>query len=82
MRFLTSISDAIVDRSPEELIGALLLSSVVAVGVASIYALRRRKSSPPLAFVAGLALAASVLCMAVGAGTSTTRTATGIPDRR
>ena len=37
MRFLESISDAILNRSPEELIGALLIAAAVAIVVAGLY---------------------------------------------
>ena len=46
MRFLESISDAILNRSPEELIGALLIAGAVAIVMAGLYAIGRRKSSP------------------------------------
>jgi hypothetical protein len=68
MRFLQSISDAILNRSPDELIGALLIAAVVAMVVAGLYALGRRKSSPSPTFVGGLCLAAGASCMALAAG--------------
>ncbi|MDR3632507.1 MAG: hypothetical protein P4L84_01655 [Isosphaeraceae bacterium] len=68
MRFLESMSDAILNRSPEELIGALLIVAVTAIVMAGLYALGRTKWSPSPTFVGGLALAAGALCMAVGAG--------------
>jgi hypothetical protein len=68
MRFLESISDAILNRSPEELIGALLIAAAVAIVAAGLYALCRRKSSPSPTFMGGLGLAAGASCMALAAG--------------
>ena len=68
MRFLVSLSDAILDRSPEELIGAMLIAAAVAVIVAGLYTLARKKSSPSPTFVGGLGLAAGASCMALSAG--------------
>jgi hypothetical protein len=68
MRFLESISDAILNRSPEELIGAMLIAAAVAIVVAGLYSLGGRKSSPSSAFVGGLGFAAGASCMALAAG--------------
>ncbi len=68
MKFLESTYDAILNRSPEELVGALFTASAVAIVVAGVYALSRRKSSPSPSLVGGLSLAAGALCMAVAAG--------------
>jgi hypothetical protein len=68
MRFLESLSDAMLNRSPEELIGALLIAGAVASVVAGLYALGRRKSSPSPSFVGGLSLAARASSMALAAG--------------
>ena len=46
MRFLNSIADAIVDRSPEELIGALLIAAAVAIVTAGFYSLGLRNAPP------------------------------------
>jgi len=68
MKYLESTITAILNRSPEELIGALLLAAAVAIVMAGFYALARRKSSPSPTVVGGLALAAGVACMALAAG--------------
>jgi len=68
MRFLESTSDAILNRSPQELIGALLIAAAVAIVVAGLYALGLRKSSPSPSFVGGLGLTAGAVCMALAAG--------------
>ena len=68
MRFLKSLFDAIVERSPEELIGALLIATAIAIVMAGLYALGRRKSSPSPSFVGGLLLFTGSLCMALTAG--------------
>lgn len=68
MRFLESISDAVLGRSPEELIGALLIAAGVAVVVACMYVLGRRKASPSPTYVGGLGFAAGFSCMVLAAG--------------
>jgi hypothetical protein len=68
MRFSGSISDAILNRSSEELIGALLIAASVAIVTAGVYALRRKKAPPSATFVGGLVLASGVSCMALVAG--------------
>ena len=68
MGFLDAIVDAILERSPAELIGALLIAAAVSVVSAGVYALCRRKSSPSPTFVCGLALAVGASCMALAAG--------------
>ena len=44
MKFLDSIADAVLDRSPDELVGALLAAAVVAMAAAGLYALGWRKA--------------------------------------
>jgi hypothetical protein len=68
MKYLTSIADAVVDRSPETLIGALLVATAIALVMAGLYALRRRKAPCSPTFVGLLAFASGVSCMALGAG--------------
>lgn len=68
MRFLESLSDALLERSPEELIGALLIAALIAIAMAGIYALGRRNSIASPSFVGGLVLCANALCMALAAG--------------
>ena len=68
MRFLNSVFGALVDRSSDELIGALLVATVVAGVMAGLYALGRRRASNPAVFVGGLVLASEVFCMALTTG--------------
>ena len=68
MRFLISVANAVLDRSPEELIGALLVAAAIAGVMAGIYALGRRKSNPDPSFVGVLNLAAGAACMVLTAG--------------
>ena len=68
MRFLESLSDALLERSPEELIAALLIAALIAIAMAGIYALGRRNSIASPSFVGGLVLCANALCMALAAG--------------
>jgi hypothetical protein len=68
MRFLESISNAILKRSADELIATLLIAAAIACVMAGFYALRRRKLSPSPAFVGGLALGAGLVGMTLVAG--------------
>ena len=68
MRFLKSIADAVLGRTPEELIAAILLDVAIAAVVAGIYALGRRKSSPSTSFVGNLAFGAVASGMLLVAG--------------
>ncbi len=69
MGFLQCMSDAVMDRSPEQLIEALLAATAIAFLVASIYAVGSRKARPTPSFVGMLSLcgcAASMLVTASG----------------
>jgi hypothetical protein len=68
MRFLVSVSTAVVNRSPEELFGGLLVASAVAVLMVGLFVLARRKGLPSATFVGTLLLSAGVLCMIFVAG--------------
>jgi hypothetical protein len=68
MRFLESVFGALVDRSSDELIGALLIAAVVAGVMAGVYALGLRRASNTPVFVGGLVLASEVLCMTLTIG--------------
>jgi hypothetical protein len=68
MRFLESVFGALADRSSDELIGALLVATVLAGAMAGLYALGRRRASNPTVFVGGLVLASAVFCMALTTG--------------
>jgi hypothetical protein len=68
MRFLEAVSGAVVDRPIDELIGALLVATVVAIVMTGLYALGRRRVSNPPVLVGGLVLASGVLCMTLTAG--------------
>lgn len=68
MKFLESIPDAVLERSPEELIGAMIMATAIAAVMAALYAFNRRKATPSPTFVGGLALAASLACMAIVIG--------------
>jgi hypothetical protein len=68
MSFAAAVLDAILDRSPGELIGALLIASAIgglAMGLDAI--VRRRRPAPPI-FVGALALVVSLSSMALTAG--------------
>lgn len=68
MQFLECCSDAIVNRTVDELIGAMFLAVAVALVMAGAYALHRRKSPPTPTFVGTLALVSGLLGMAVAVG--------------
>lgn len=68
MKYLSAISDAVLDRSANELIGAVLLAVVVALIIAGLHALFRRKVSEPSTLVGGLTIVANIVCMVVAVG--------------
>lgn len=68
MIFLSSIVNAIVDRTPAELIGALLVSGAVAAVVAALHVRGRRKEPLSPTFIGGITLGAGLACMALTAG--------------
>jgi hypothetical protein len=66
--FLSSIYDALVDRSPQELIGAILIALTISMATAGLFILLRRKVSDSLTLLTGLTLLASTTSMALAAG--------------
>jgi hypothetical protein len=68
MGFLGSVADGVLDRSAEELIGAIFVAAAVALVMAGLYWLGRRKAMESPSFVGALAFAAGVACMAVVLG--------------
>jgi hypothetical protein len=66
--FLKSLVDALIDRSPRELIGACCVATAMAMIAAGIYALLRRKSAENPSVVGVMTLVASVVSMAVTVG--------------
>ncbi|WP_422928191.1 hypothetical protein [Singulisphaera sp. PoT] len=68
MHYLESVADALVDRTADELIGALMIATMVAIVMGGIFALGKRKSIQSPSFVIGLALFAGLACMALTAG--------------
>jgi hypothetical protein len=68
MELLQFVGNAVIDRSPEELIGAILGVFVVAILMAGAYALGARKAPRTPTFVGGLVLVTGITSLAVGAG--------------
>jgi hypothetical protein len=68
MTFLESVANALVDRSPEQLFGAVMVAAAVAVVMVCVFALLRRSVPPSATLVGGLVLAAGVICMTVTVG--------------
>jgi hypothetical protein len=62
---ITSIVDVVVDRSPEELIGCVLTALVLALGLAGLFLLLRRKASDPSTLIICLALGSNLVAMTV-----------------
>jgi hypothetical protein len=57
--------DAIVDRSPKELIGAVLISLALSLALTGLYTVRRRKTSDRFALMVVLSLGTNVVAMLV-----------------
>jgi len=68
MKYFSAISDAVLDRSANELIGAVLLAVVVALIIAGLHALCWRKVSEQATLVGGLTIFANIVCMVVAVG--------------
>jgi hypothetical protein len=68
MEFLNSVGDAVVDRSLEELIGAIMLALALALVMAGIYALGRRKVNDSTMLVTCLTIVSSLTSMALAGG--------------
>ena len=66
--FFHSSLDAIVDRSPKELIGAIMISLALSLAFTGLYALRRRKTSDRLTLMVVLGLSTNVVAMIVVLG--------------
>ncbi len=64
---LHSLEEMILDRSAEELIGALLIAFVLAGAGSGIYCLSRRRVSDQFTLMVGLMCAANVIAMAMAA---------------
>src|SRR5260221_6934649 len=65
---LQSTLNAVLDRSPKELLGGVLVALALAIAMAGLYALGRRKVGEPLTLVVGLMLFANVAAMALAIG--------------
>ena len=67
--YLNLLGNAIVDRSPDELIGAVAIALTISLAMAGLYCIGRRKITENLLPVMVLMIVANLLSMAVGAGT-------------
>ena len=66
--YLNLLGNAIVDRSPDELIGAVAIALTISLGMAGLYCIGRRKITENLLPMIVLMIVANLLSMAVGAG--------------
>jgi hypothetical protein len=66
--YLTLMGNAIVDRSPEELIGAVAIALTISLAMAGLYSVGRRKTTTNLMPMIVLMIVANLISMAVGAG--------------
>lgn len=64
---VSSIVDVIVDRSPEELIGGVLIALVFALGLSGLFHLLRHKVSDTSTLIICLALSSNLVAMTAGA---------------
>ncbi len=68
MKFLSAILDGMLDRSLDELIGAVAIAGIIALVAAAVFAIATRKTPTTPTFVGSLALAAGVISMILVAG--------------
>jgi hypothetical protein len=66
--YLNRLGNAIVDRSPEELIGAVAVALTISLAMAGLYCIGRRKITENLLPMIVLMIVANLVSMAVGMG--------------
>jgi len=66
--YLASLGNALVDRSPDELIGAVLIAVTLALALAGLFWIGRRKFSDVLMPVTVLMIVGNVVAMTITAG--------------
>lgn len=66
--FLTTVADTVIDRSPEELIGAIVVALGLSMAVSGFYTRGRRKIGDQFMLMNGLVLVANVAAMAFAVG--------------
>ncbi|WP_406695084.1 hypothetical protein V5E97_29010 [Singulisphaera sp. Ch08] len=79
---VSSIVDVILDRSPEELIGGVLLALVLALGLSGLFHLIRRKVSDTSTLIICLALSSNLVAMTVAGAYIRYKVMEGKPSRR
>jgi hypothetical protein len=82
MNFLDSVGNAVLDRSPDELIVALFVAGALALILTGLFILGRRKVRSHATFAGGLILVASILSMVGAAGYVDSRTGVSRDRRR
>ena len=68
MKWMRSIYDVVLDRSTEEILGAIAISVALSIAVSGLFALLRRKVEDRVLLVIVLLLVVSVTSMGLGAG--------------
>ena len=66
--FFVSLGNVIVDRSPDELIGAVIIALALSLAMAGVYCIGRRNIRENVMPMIVLMLVANLISMAVGAG--------------
>ncbi len=66
--YFASMGNAVVDRSPDELIGAIVIALALALAMAGLYSMGRRKVTENLMPMVVLMIVANLVSMTVGAG--------------
>jgi hypothetical protein len=66
--YFEALENAIVDRSPDELVGAVIIALALSLAFAGLYCLGRRKARDELVSIIALMIVANLVSMAVGAG--------------
>ncbi len=82
MNFLDSVGNAVLDRSPDELIAALFVAGVIALLLTGLFIFGRRKVRSHATFAGGLILVASILSMVGAAGYVNSKTGISKDRRR
>jgi hypothetical protein len=66
--YFHAVLEIVADRSPDELVGALLVALVVSLVMTGLYGLVRKKVNDPLILMCSLMIVVSVASMATSAG--------------
>lgn len=78
--YLAPLLDVVSDRSPDELIGALLIALALSLAMTGVYGLARRKAHDPRILICALMTLVSIASMTLAVGYVASASGRGGPD--